>query len=57
MLNNFNKNGQIEMDNMYPSSNSIDAKYGVSYTCSALGEIGLSCVMMDTHHSLYRCST
>lgn len=39
------KNGQIEMDNMYPSnSNSIDAKYGVSSTCSALGEIGLSCI-------------
>lgn len=39
------KNGQIEMENMYPSNNnSIQAKYGVSSTCSALGDIGLSCI-------------
>ena len=39
------KNGQIEMDNMYPSnSNSISNKYGVSSTCSALGDVGLSCI-------------
>ena len=39
------KNGQIEMDNMYPSNfNSISNKYGVSSTCSALGDVGLSCI-------------
>ena len=35
---------EIEMQNMYPSNNlSTQMKYGVSSTCSALGEIGLSC--------------
>ena len=39
------KTGSIEMENMYPSNqNSIQGKYGVSSTCSALGDIGLSCI-------------
>lgn len=38
-------NGTLEFDNMYPSNQmSIDKKYGVSTTCSALGDGGLSCI-------------
>jgi len=39
------KNGSIDMENMYPSNAvSIAQKYGISTTCSALGDIGLTCV-------------